>query len=453
MKGREYVALATAMYNKYRGGEKPNKDDLDMLENIFSRSGFTQGYINNNTGRHMLNYKNNNDNVYDMQKGEVVDYAKKLIDESSKKTAVNLKFTAKIGNNMLLEIKNSTFCAAVSSQSTVQKAIKTATLPERIIQQLEKTGDTAFKVENIELDCDGDINIPIKELNLLRRQACDKLQRKIAGNDRIYSFGPYKADKKMPSNGNGEYTAEVQNYEQAKKAYELGFERIYIPYWLYVRHKSEFDRDGDVYAVKLSNIQRDIVKYDVKIDTDTVCVSNIGQISEYAGKKYICTDYCMNIFNSEAQNVLKNMGANEVCMSAELTVPQINDAVCGVPFEIAVYGRVAVMTVQNCIVKSAFNKCKCGNNKDEYYLLKDRKGFYFPAFTHKGVCFNTIYNSVPIYMGDRMGELNGLNAAHYRFIFTTETSEEMEKIIKMYDGGKKLPDKNFTRGHFYNPVL
>lgn len=453
MKGAEYVALATAMYNKYRGGEKPDKGDLDMLENIFSRSGFTQGYINNNTGRHMLNYQNSNDNVYNMQKDEVVNYAKELIDKKQKKTAVNLKFTAKIGNNMLLEIKNDTFCAAVSSQSTVQKAIKTATLPERIIQQLAKTGDTAFEAKNIELDCDSGINIPIKELNLLRRQACEELQRKITGDVRIYNAKPYTIKKDLPPKRNTEYTAEVQNFEQAKKAYELGFARIYIPYSLYVRHKAEFDCDGDVYAVKLSNIQRDIVKCDVKIDTDTVCVSNIGQISEFAGKKYICTDYCMNIFNSEAQNVLKNMGADEVCMSTELTIPQISDASCGIPFEIPVYGRVAVMTVQNCVVKSAFGKCVCGNNKDGYYLLKDRKGFYFPVFTHKGACFDTIYNSVPIYMGDRMGELNGLNAAHYRFIFTTETPGEIEKIIKMYDGGKKFPDKNFTRGHFYNPVL
>lgn len=63
-----------------------------------------------------------------------------------------------------------------------------------------------------------------------------------------------------------------------------------------------------------------------------------------------------------------------------------------------------------------------------------------------------IYNSAPIVMSDRMKELEGIGASAYRFDFTTETPMEMEKIVTMYDKGKKC-ESFFTRGHYYNSVL
>ena len=78
---------------------------------------------------------------------------------------------------------------------------------------------------------------------------------------------------------------------------------------------------------------------------------------------------------------------------------------------------------------------------------------YFPLFTQKGQCINTIYNSLPVYMGDRMAELIKSGAKYLRFVFTTESAHEIIKLKKMYENGEKYFNDEYTRGHFSRGVL
>ena len=50
---------------------------------------------------------------------------------------------------------------------------------ERIEEQLSKTGNTIFNVKNTEILMDENINIPISNLNNLRRNAVDKLEEEL----------------------------------------------------------------------------------------------------------------------------------------------------------------------------------------------------------------------------------------------------------------------------------
>ena len=116
--------------------------------------------------------------------------------------------------------------------------------------------------------------------------------------------------------------------------------------------------------------------------------------------------------------------------------------------ELLVYGRFALMNIKNCLVASSVI---CGCDGDVRYL-RDRKGVYFPFYTDTDSCTNVIYNSVPVYMGDRYIELKKLGASWLRFDFTDETETYMEYIADMWDSGKKLSEGTFTRGHYYRGV-
>ena len=143
------------------------------------------------------------------------------------------------------------------------------------------------------------------------------------------------------------------------------------------------------------------------------------------------------------------MGIDSFCASLELTCEQIKDISSQMPMEILIYGRVPLMNVRNCIYKSSSGKC---GFDDDYFYIKDRMGKLFPVITNCHTCINTIYNSVPVYMGDKLSSLKQMNSSFLRFDFTIETPDEIHKIKNMYDAQEKYLSGDFTRGHFYRGI-
>ena len=84
------------------------------------------------------------------------------------------------------------------------------------------------------------------------------------------------------------------------------------------------------------------------------------------------------------------------------------------------------------------------------YFLRDRKGVYFPLYTDKHTCTNVIYNSTPVYMADKLRELP-LYVKNFRFIFTSESPDEVKEIHHKYKN-KEISNDDFTRGHYYRGV-
>ena len=447
MKSPEYVAVVTSVYDKYRKGGKVDKGDFALLENIFSRNGFTDGYFFGRTGRHMLNVDRHNDDVYRNISDDVHSAAAALI-EKEKHIPVDVYVSVGMGEMPDCVFTCGEHAVTAVGDKPVEAAQKSETPPERIAEQISKLGGTAFEIGNITYNIDKGINIPIKEINNLRRNAVAMLEERIlCRTGRTYDDYDYKAaEEKIVY---ADKSASVRTLEQAKKAYDLGFGRIYIPYGVYDAHRDFFDSDSDVFALMLPAVASDaMINKFANCSLDRVCVSNISQLEAFEGKR-ISANYNMNIYNTMAQTQLALMGADCVCMSPELSISQLERAACDVDREITVYGRTALMTVKNCLVKSASGKCGC--DRDVRYL-KDRKGAYFPFYTDTDTCTNVIYNSVPVYMGDRARELEKIRCAWLRFDFTDETPETMEYITDMFDKGAKLPEGTFTRGHYYRGV-
>ena len=451
MKSEAYVSAVCGIYNKYRNGGEVSSDDKTLLKNIFCRGGFTDGYYKAEYGRNMLSYSSNHDNIFASATDEVVDTAKSYAN-SCPKLGISASFEARLGHNAVLTAcyKNEKFTA--TSQSVVESASNAPTNKERIIAQHSKLGGTVFEYTSLEADVDDGIFFPIKEINEMRRTVVAKLEDFILKTDRVPSSDTFVNIKTKTAHADSILTASVLNINQAKAAYDIGFERIYIPYGVYIKNKDYFDCDKDIFVVKLPAVMHDgkadnSIDY-TKIHTDSVCIQNFGQMN-LADRFKIHADYRLNVFNSLSIKELKNSGINSCTLSTELTSAQMREISKLIPAEIVVYGRVSLMTVRNCLVKSS--KGKCGCSEDEIYYLKDRKNICFPVFTDKYSCTNIIYNSTPIVMSDKSYEINSIGASMHRFDFTVETPEEMYSVVKMYDS-KRKPDGSFTRGHFFNGV-
>jgi collagenase-like PrtC family protease len=164
-------------------------------------------------------------------------------------------------------------------------------------------------------------------------------------------------------------------------------------------------------------------------------------------------DAGLNVMNGEALALLHGLGFARVTLSTELNAAQIAglDVPEGLETELIVYGRATLMVTEHCPV----NCDRAGCPAREGVSLRDRKGMSFPVMrVHGGHCRVKILNSLPVYMADKLSELN---ADVFRLVFTTEDPEECGRVARLYraalDGETALDyGKEYTRGHFYRGV-
>ncbi|MBR3934356.1 MAG: U32 family peptidase [Clostridia bacterium] len=451
MKSSAYVSAVTGIYNKYRDGGSVLPEDKLLLENIFSRDGFTDGHFKTNQGRNMLSYEKNHDDIYSTATKGVVDEAKSLAN-LSRKTKIDARFVMK--NNSPVYFEAIYMGKAYSATGSVN-AVSASNMPvdaQRVRAQLEKLGSTVLEFSSLDIQVEDGLYIPIKEINSVRRIVCEQIENLITGTERTYTGEDFSFPKSFVKNYTEvEYVASVLNEAQADICYELGFSKIYIPYSLYKSSKKKFDSDPDIYSVKLPPVNHDSKGLDFSdISVDSVCITNLGQLNILPDNIVKYGDYRLNVCNTFSLNQLMALGVKSVCLSPEMTIAQLSKLGSTISKEVLVYGKVSLMTLKNCVVKSSLQKCGCKNGS--LYYLKDRKNISFPVECQKGECVNVIYNSAPVYMADRMKELSKINASAYRFDFVDETPGQICQIIKNYEIGKKS-NEFFTRGHFYNGIL
>ena len=142
------------------------------------------------------------------------------------------------------------------------------------------------------------------------------------------------------------------------------------------------------------------------------------------------TDFSIHCFNSATLEILKGLGVHRATIHPELNLAQIRDMRKCIDTEIVIYGKIPLMKIGNPIPGGT---------------LTDRTGASF--YVHGDI----LYNSVPIFMADKLKEVEKTGVTHGRLIFTTENADEVRAIIKanMYRKALKIA---FTRGKYYSKV-
>ena len=110
-----------------------------------------------------------------------------------------------------------------------------------------------------------------------------------------------------------------------------------------------------------------------------------------------------------------------------------------VPTGVIVYGHMPLMVTRACPLQNIHDCAHC----DKTGLLTDRKAKKFPVRGGMGV--RTIYNPVPIYMGDKPGALTVDYGVAY---FTLETREEAAAILDSIRQHAPF-EGEFTRGLYF----
>lgn len=162
-------------------------------------------------------------------------------------------------------------------------------------------------------------------------------------------------------------------------------------------------------------------------------------------------DAGMYSWNREAAAVMRSLGADVLTLPYECR-KQEWDILGYEGKEMVVYGRLPVMISAQCARKTGGNCLQAGGGGDllrfhGFYELRDRKGAKFLQDSHCLFCYNVIYNSVPLWLADRIPAACG----RIRFAFTDEGPEAAAALIASFRQGKGKPAL-YTRGHFTRGV-
>ena len=434
LKRPEYVAAVTQTYRKVLdSGYACSERDRQILADAFNRSGFTKGYYTGKTGLGMMSIHT---------PGNVAENALNIQRVNTKKIKVDVYIQIRYGETAEMTLTDSDFnCVYVRGDIKAEKAVNKPLEKERITEQISKFGNTPFEPGKAEVEVEEGISLPVSQINKLRRDAVAELERirskkeayrsfKAVGDDIEYE------DKRLKAKI---LSAKIHTFEQARACIKNGVKRIYAPSEICEKIK-KYSAITEVITI-LPPVWREKNKKDYYI-SDGVLVSNIGELKPFA-EYPLFGDTRLNVFSSET---VKFYGfLKSVAVSEELNIKELSNIKAYTPLEAVVYGRQQLMVCENCVAK--MNK-SCGKS----VYLKDRRKEEFPIMCAPG-CYSVILNSKPLYMADKMKELEKLPIDIYRFEFTDESEKQCEDVLKSYrDNVNTMKENSFTRGHYFRGV-
>ena len=440
----EYVAAAVSAC---LAGREGRAYDRDLLKNAFSRSGFTSGYLDGKIDGTMFGVRSEADAE---QTKKTLPMLRELYRRERSRVPVKMKLEIEEGGEKLTvtDADGSKAFAYGDAEPQPARTDPTASL----YRSLAKTGGTPFAVEdqNITVEMDGGPwFIPGGAVNELRREALDALLKKrevLRPWPTTEEHVPALPLRTLPPHRT--LRARFESWEQVPERALDGIEYLILPIAQADRVPREWRAKTllELPRVMFGKLEEDTARRIAATQDAGFAgyeVSNIAHLRLCRGLP-MSGSFGLNITNQLAAQFYADNGLGSMLILPEVKDSDISTIVPThnsrpVPTGVLVYGHMPLMITRACPLQNIHDCAHC----DKTGVLTDRKAKKFPVRCGLGV--RTIYNPVPIYMGDKPGALTVDYGVAY---FTLESREEAAKILEMIRTHAPF-EGDFTRGLYF----
>ena len=475
MKRPEYVAAAVTSARAAMNGA-PDPEIDDALKAVFSRSGFTDGYYQNERGPEMFGTRTKEDVT--AATGDVLSSLRRLYDKEQPRVPVDMFFSMYAGEAPTLTAKARGITVFVTGDTLPEPAQTAALTADALRQRLSKCGGTRFFLSSFDCDLDDGLMLPARCINDLRRRALEALEMKLPAvkainfthdvfpeNDSALeqSVRPAQPSVRFPAQPGStsedggksalkppkfhvflhdaaqlpQNLSDVENIflpleceenlvESVKKRGILP--GVHLPRGIFGRHA---DVEKLLYRAKAMGVE---IAYCPTLDG--VAIAQNCSMTVFGG-------FSLNIFNSDAAAVLESLNVKEITLSPELTLAQAAAIRANVPSGVWAYGRLPLMLTRCCPVRNVKTCAQCKNRS----VLTDRLGVTFPVRCRFGC--SEVLNSRPVDLSDKTQALAAFD--YIELHFTTESPAEVSDTLDRYRRGAP-PAGEFTRGLAFRGV-
>ncbi|RRD26133.1 peptidase U32 family protein [Fusobacterium canifelinum] len=429
----------------YNMGEKIGKvigKNIRLDEDVVSGDGITfvskdyknlgGTYINKIAYKNeklILNFPEGTKYIFRNYNKRLNDEISKKIKSTDKKLEVNFAFTAKLNEKLILktyledENGNRILNLEEISEILTQKAQKRAISEEEIKEKLSEIGDSEFTVKNIKIDIDENIFIPLSELKNLKRNAVEKFREK------ILSYFRRDLDSELKENNQEYFKLEIE--KDKPKDLEI---RVIVSS---EEQKNYLETIKDDYNIeKIYFRTYDIAKQSKlsQHNLDNKLASNLYELLENKNSSVIL-NWNMNIVNSYTISVLERIEKLEsFIVSPEINFSKIRElGKTRLKKALLIYSKLKGMTID---IDIADNKNEVITNKenDKFNIIKNEYG-------------TEIFLDKPLNIINIMEDIKKLNVDIVVLEFTTETIEDIKKVLKQLKTRKgEYREYNYKRG-------
>ncbi len=454
-------------------------DQLEIWVKVGGRINFTVDHIKRRGDLVTMTVENTkgvrvHDRAFKIFDARLAEHAQKFFAEPTfNKIPLRAEISARIDRPLALKFVDPDGNVGAAETKSPATAAEHRPLDKSLLEkQIGRLGTTEFVLEGLTVDLDGDLMIPISELNDVRRRAIEQLEcarlKKFTKARRSISAPTATVPRGRSKSGAQELLVAIDGIEKFDAVEDadgiiFGGDTFNHRMLTVEDHRRAIERARSlgkkIYIGTprlIRNSEQSSVEEILRVvgDADGIYVHNIGtlRLARRLTRLPIFTDFSLIAFNSTTIAELGRMGAAGVTLSPELTVEQIKKLRAELPVECIVGGRAELMIMFYCPIGS-FAGCNriCERKK---FALRDRMSAEFPLVTDQN-CRAHVLNSRVLSMADRLEELRGVDRLRIdgRAMSTEELRSTVKKFRAALDGRPIVEDgSKITRGHFFRGV-
>lgn len=377
----------------------------------------------------VLNFPDGTKYIFRNYNKRLNDEISKKLKSTDKKLEINFDFIAKLNEKLILKIYledengNRILDLEEVSETLTQKAQKRAISEEDIKEKLSEIGDSEFTVKNIKIDIDKNIFIPLSELKNLKRNAVEKFREK------ILSYFRRDLDSELKENNQEYFKLEIEKDEP--KDLEI---RVIVSN---EEQKNFLENIKNEYNIKEIYYRTYDIAKQSKLSQHNLnnkLASNLYELLENKNSD-VMLNWNMNIVNSYTINVLEKIKKLEsFIISPEINFSKIRElGKTRLKKALLIYSKLKGMTID---IDLTDNKNEIITNKenDKFNIIRNEYG-------------TEIFLDKPLNIINIMEDIKKLNVDIIVLEFTTETIEDIKKVLKQLKTRKgEYREYNYKRG-------
>ncbi len=360
----------------------------------------------------------------------------------------------------------------LDSTMPLARAEKQPLTSDRLREQLGRLGGTAFQLGELKNCLEGDVVLPLSELNRLRREAVRELEARRAQPKRWrVECGVRSAECGIPATAASptiphsalhtpHLVVLVRDFAQLEAAMQCGVVTLYCEFEDLKKYREAVARfrsstlrapHSEIFVAppRITKPGEEWVLKQVRsCEADGYLVRNHDHLGFFANDRRV-GDYSLNIANRLAAEYFKSrFGLERVTASYDLNGAQLEALLQAAPpewFEITIHQHMPMFHMEHCVfcafLSSGTDYTNCGRPCDKHDLkLRDRVGAEHPVKADAG-CRNTVFNALAQTGAEDVSRLVALGARHFRIEFLNEGPDQVAATIAKY---RQLLDGQIT---------
>lgn len=342
---------------------------------------------------------------------------------------------------------------------TAQKRPMDAALLE---EQFGRLGGTIFQLNTLEVRLEGEVIVPMRELNNIRRRAVELLAGErpkppvyVKRQVEVYSDAAAGTGA-VRGRVDSKLTALCRSLPQVEAALAAGVKSIYADFEFIKQFPAAVEavrKAGAEIALATPRIhmpgENGYHANILRLQPDAVLVRNTGALYYYlrhrqenpgARHPRLIGDFSLNIANHKAVDLFLEAGCDLVTPSYDLNIQQMIDLLERSDtsrMEIVIHQHLPMFHTEHCVYCTFMSEgtdfTNCGRPcEDHRASLQDRIGMAHPVRVDEG-CRNTVYNAIEQSGAEYLNHFRDLGVAAYRVEFLEETPDQVTEVIDLYN--------------------